>query len=145
MIPEVLGQLATAGGTALIGAMATDTWNSVRTGFAELLGRGDRDRTQEADRRLESSAAVLARTGDAERELARRMQAEQWADELQALLAERPDIAERLRELVARAQANGGPAVRQTFVQHNTAEAGGTQNILQSGTITIHNGPGNAG
>ncbi|WEB43287.1 hypothetical protein MOV08_31115 [Streptomyces yunnanensis] len=145
MIPEVLGQLAAAGGTALIGAMATDAWHSVRTGFAELLGRGDQGRTQEADRRLENAAAALARADDAERALVRRWQAEQWAGELHALLAERPDAAERLRELVALVPADGGPAARQTFVQHNTAEAGGTQNILQSGTINVHTGPGNAG
>lgn len=41
MLSEALSGLAAAGGTALVGAVATDAWHSARTGFARLLGRGE--------------------------------------------------------------------------------------------------------
>jgi len=40
MLVEALAALAGAGGTALVGAMATDAWNSTRSGVARLFGRG---------------------------------------------------------------------------------------------------------
>ncbi|POX38443.1 hypothetical protein C3486_23235 [Streptomyces sp. Ru73] len=146
MIPEAFGQLAAAGGTALIGAMATDAWQSVRGGFATLLGRGDRSRAEDVARRLEGTSTEVARAAGAGGDAVRQVLANQWTRELQALLEERPDAEQALRELVARARAEGAAAAGTTYVQHNTAESGGVQHIVQGGgSLHVHHGPGSAG
>lgn len=41
MLTETLELLAATGGTALVSAAATDAWQTTRSGFTRLLGRGN--------------------------------------------------------------------------------------------------------
>lgn len=62
VLSEALWGLAAAGGTAIVGVMATDAWRSVRLRFAGLLGRGETVRERVEPERGESGP--LARTGE---------------------------------------------------------------------------------
>jgi hypothetical protein len=47
--------LAALAGNTVVTAAVTDAWESTRKGFARLLGRGDPDKTEAAERRLEET------------------------------------------------------------------------------------------
>ena len=60
MLGEALSALASAGGTALVGAMVSDGWEGLRARFARLLGHGDATKIASAGVRLEEARVVLA-------------------------------------------------------------------------------------
>jgi hypothetical protein len=124
---EWAAALAGAGGAALVGAAATDAWQSARAGFARLLGRGDARRRELAETRLDATAAEVQRVGDAGREEVRRVLVSAWQTRLADLLAEDPDAAEELRALTEQIIA-ALPAGRQTW-----ARAVHTGAIIQTG------------
>jgi hypothetical protein len=105
MLGEALSALASAGGTALVGAMVSDGWEGLRARFARLLGHGDATEIASAGVRLEEARVVLAElAGD---ELAR-AQAEQeivWRTRLGDLLERDPQAAVELRALIAEVDA----------------------------------------
>ena len=49
--------LAALAGNTVIAAATTDAWEAARHKFARLLGHGDPNRTQAAERRLQDRAA----------------------------------------------------------------------------------------
>ncbi len=53
MLSEALWGLAAAGGTAMVGAVATDVWRSARPRFAGLFGRGEPARERVETQRVE--------------------------------------------------------------------------------------------
>lgn len=89
------------GAQSLMTAMLTDAWTSVRAAFARRWGR-DAEHGTELERRLDDArerALVLAgQEDDDDRE--GRLQAF-WAGYLAGLLAERPELAGALQELIA--------------------------------------------
>jgi len=97
--------VALAGRTVAVAA-STDAWEACKRGFAPLLGRGDPDRTEAAQRRLEGTREQLTGPpGDPGLERARAAVAERWAARLADLLEDDPDAAADLRALVAEIQA----------------------------------------
>jgi hypothetical protein len=113
MLAETLAALAAAGGTAVVGAVATDAWQATRAGVAWLLGRGDPDRTDAVEQQLERTrVSVVDGSGDVEKLRAA------WTGRLEDLLIERPEAAGQLRELIARA----GPAIQQHVVGFDNAQ-----------------------
>ncbi|MEU3775364.1 hypothetical protein AB0F11_19510 [Streptomyces sp. NPDC032472] len=137
MLTEALEMLAATGGTALVSAAATDAWQTTRSGFTKLLGRGDAQAEQTAAGRLDRVAAEVSRAaGSHELESVRSDLRVEWRGRLKDLLEEQPELAAELRELIARVQAEL-PATPQTWVQNNTAHEGGIQNITQGGDIIV--------
>jgi len=126
--------LATAGGSALVTAMVTDGWESVKAGFARLLGRGDESRSAVAAERLERSRGVLAGLSGAELERARAAQQAAWAARLADLLEERPDAAGELEALVG--QAGGGSAAGR--VQQVVTGSGQAQQAVQGQGVQVN-------
>ncbi|MBO0883329.1 MAG: hypothetical protein J2P17_23935, partial [Mycobacterium sp.] len=97
MLAEALAALASAGGTAVVSAMATDGWAAVRTRTARLFGRGDATREAAAAKRLERVRAELDKLSGAELAQARAQQEAAWATRLADLLEEQPESESELR------------------------------------------------
>jgi hypothetical protein len=142
MLAETLMALAAAGGTTLVGAMATDAWEAARDGVARLFGRAGADRRTVIEGQLAEDADTLAHVGEAEREQVRQELVPVWRRRLARLLEEHPDasVETELRDLVARVQAALPPA-QQAWVQNNTAH-GGNLFAVQGGNqeINYHGG-----
>jgi len=118
--------LASAGGTALVQAMATDTWAAVRDSVARVLGRGDERRESAVLQRLDASQAVV-RGVTPERETAvRSVEEARWSGRIETLLEEHPDQAHELRALLGLigSMLDGGAAeIRLTQNIHATGNA----------------------
>lgn len=139
----MLGELATlagAGGTALVGAMATDAWQATRSGVARLFGHGGAARQAAIEAQLDGNAALVAQAEDPDE--VRQSLVPVWRLELEALLHQYPEVEEELRTLVVQV-AKTLPASEHRWVQTNVARDQATQNIVQHGTLHIH--PGSAG
>lgn len=140
MLVEGLAALAAAGGTGLVGAMATDAWQTARSGVARLFGRAGPQRQAEIETQLDSNAALVAGAEDpGEAEQIRQSLAGMWRLELAALLRRDPGAEDDLRALVAQIH-DALPAPQQTWVQTNIARDHATQNIVQHGTMHVHPG-----
>jgi hypothetical protein len=123
MLEEFMA-LAAAGGTALVGAMATDAWEAARSGVARLLGRDDKRRVEVIEAQLEDDAALVRGAG-AGGDQVREELAPAWGRRLAAVLQDNPGAAEELRILVERVRAQVPPQ-QQAWIQHVTATQGGT-------------------
>lgn len=130
-----LAELAGAAGTALVGAMATDVWQVARSGVVRLFGRSGPARQTAIEAQLDGNAALVAEAGNPD-EL-RQSLATVWRLELEALLRQHPDVEQELRVVMAQVW-DGLPASQQTWVQHNIARDQATQNIVQHGTLHVH-------
>jgi hypothetical protein len=121
-----LGSLVLPGAQSLVAAMLGDTWKSVRSALARRWGHGQDDQTAVAEQHLEqarSQALVLAGDG-AERQA--RLEVF-WAGYLVGLLAERPDLADAVRDL--------GAGTARTSETHNSNTGTVHGNLLQAGDI----------
>ncbi len=132
-----LAALAAAGGSAVVGAMATDAWEATRSWVAELFGRGGAARQAAIEAQLDDHAALVARAGDPDG--VRESLVAVWRLRLQSLLGEHPETEEDLRGLVARVR-EALPVAQQSWVQPNIARDQATQNIVQHGTLHVHSG-----
>lgn len=137
MLGELAAALADAGGTALVGAMATDAWQATRSGVSRLFGRGGSARQSVIEAQLDDNAALVAQAEDPE--AARQSLVPVWRLQLEALLRQHPDAEEELRVLVAQVR-QALPASQQAWVQTNIARDEATQNIVQHGTLHVHPG-----
>ncbi|HEU0087214.1 MAG TPA: hypothetical protein VFQ77_06150 [Pseudonocardiaceae bacterium] len=145
MLAEALAALAGAGGTALVGAMATDAWQATRSGVARLFGRGGPARQKAIEAQLDSNATLVAQAEDPDE--VRQSLAAVWRLELAALLRQHPDAEDELRALVAQIHEEL-PAPQQTWVQTNIARDQATQYNVQHGNLHVHpggTGPGGTG
>jgi hypothetical protein len=130
-----LAELAGAGGTALVGAMATDAWQATRNGVARLFGRDGPARQTAIEAQLDGNAALVAQAEDPDE--VRQSLVPVWRLQLDALLRQYPDVEQELRGLVAQV-AEALPAAQQMWVQTNVARDQATQNIVQHGTLHVH-------
>jgi hypothetical protein len=137
----MLETLAIAAATALVGAMATDVWQTARSGFARLFGRGDQRRQEVADKRLDEAATKVAEATDQERVRQELLAA--WQVRLQDLLEEHPEAEDELRTLTEQVKTQL-PAAQQAWVQHNIARDQGTVQAVQGGNQYIYGTPGPA-
>lgn len=134
MDPELVA-LASAGGTALVGVMATDSWNAARQMVARLFSRHVQDREAAIESQLDGNQALVL--GAEEPDRARAGLAPLWELELSALLAAHPDAEAELRRLVDELQAaltTSGPA----WTQINTARDGSRLFAAQGGNVVVH-------
>jgi hypothetical protein len=105
MLAEALAALASAGGTALVSAMVTDGWESVKERFARLLGRGNPQAVKDVAARLEASHALLKGQSGPALERARTEQEIAWRTRLADLLEDHPEAEDELRAAVTAVQA----------------------------------------
>jgi hypothetical protein len=131
--------LALTGATALVAAMATDAWQTTRTGVAVLFGRGGQARQAAIEAQLDGDAALVAQDDDADG--ARRDLVPAWNRRLTVLLRQHPDAEDDLRTLVAEIQA-ALPRAQQHWVQTNIARDNGQVFASQGGNVIVHQGPG---
>ena len=131
MLAEGLIALASLAGKTVVAAAATDTWEAARRGIARLLGRGDPEQEQLAERRLEDTREQLAGAQGAGLEQARAALAAQWATRLADLLEDDPGVEADLRVLVQRIQKEL-PAGTVSATDHAVA-TGRDVNISASG------------
>ena len=145
MLAEAMMALASAGGTAVVGAAGTDAWEGFRQQVARFFARGDHQRESAELERLDQTAAALGAidTGDAERIRIRHEAS--WQTRFEALLesldeAEREAVAAQLRGILDE-QAKASYAVS---AQSGGLAAGGNIDIrADSGSIAggvIHGG-----
>jgi hypothetical protein len=105
MLAETLMALAALAGNTVVAAATTDAWEAARRGFAQLLGRGDPDRTKLAERRLDQTRQQLEGVGGEELEKAQADLEKAWQVRLADLLEENPGAEADLRALVQEIQA----------------------------------------
>jgi hypothetical protein len=133
MLGEALTALASMGGTALVTAMVTDGWESLRERLARLLGRGDAKVEAAELERLDEARAALASAGE-NAELIRRELTVAWKARLEDFLEREPGAADELRALVADAQvANAAGGVQVNAAAYDQAQ----QAVQGQGTMTV--------
>ncbi len=133
MVAALMALAALAGNTVVTAAV-TDAWGAAKKGFARLLGRGDPDKTQAAERRLEETREqLITATPD---ELARVQAAleAQWATRLADLLEDHPDVATDLRALVDEIQSQVSAADHSVVAGRDMNVHGGV-NIADRGGV----------
>ena len=148
MLTEALTGLASTGGSALVTAMVTDSWEGVRGRFARLFGRGDAKQAGAAAGRLEQSRAELTRLSGADLERARAEQEIMWRTRLADLLEQDPSAEQDLRTLVAevRAQVAGSAGrVEQHAAAFDRAQQAVQGHGVQNVTFGGQGGPGASG
>ncbi|WAL71010.1 hypothetical protein OU787_05560 [Kitasatospora sp. YST-16] len=135
MLAESLVALASAGGTALVGAMATDAWQTVRDGAARLFGRGGAAGQELVEARLDRDAGLVALASEPER--ARQGLAPAWQVELEALLTAHPELADELRVFVEQTVA-ALPRAEQHWTLNVTARDHGRAYGALGGNVVVH-------
>jgi hypothetical protein len=100
----LVGELAQAGATTIVAAMATEVWSQVRSRIVHLLSRGSPERSQAELEQLEESwRAVEAAPGDEHDFLAAELRGE-WRGSLRRMLAESPELIDEFEALVVEIQ-----------------------------------------
>lgn len=123
--------LAQFAGQTVAAAAITDLWESARSRFAKVLGRGDARKTEVAGRWLDQTRQQLTAAPGFDLEPARAAQAERWAGRFADLLDEDPSVESQLRTLVEQIAAEL-PAAAVSAGDHSVA-AGRDVNITASG------------
>jgi hypothetical protein len=105
MLGEAAAELAAAGGTALVTAMVTDAWESVKDRFARLLGHGDAKEAERVSTRLDESRTLLAVPAGTEMQRTLAEQELAWRIRLGDLLERQPEAEGELRSLIDEVRA----------------------------------------
>lgn len=140
VVVEWVAALAAAGGSALVGAAATDAWQAARDGVLGLFGRAGDRRREVAAARLDADAAEIAAAEAGERDEVRARVLPGWQTRLADLLEEYPEAREELQAWVQRLR-DQLPAQQTRWVQNNTARDHGTMYAVQHGSQHIHQAP----
>ncbi|MBQ0867094.1 MULTISPECIES: hypothetical protein [Streptomyces] len=132
---DSMAALAAAASTALVGAMATDTWQAARDGLLRVVGRGPEDEPAGLAAQLDEEAALVSAAQDAAS--ARQNLLPAWQLRLEHFLRTRPEAADDLHELTRRL-TDALPDTQQNWVQHVTARDHGQAFGVQGGNVIIH-------
>jgi hypothetical protein len=120
MLAEAMQVLASAGGTALVGAMATDAWQTARRRVASLFRHAGEQRRQAIEAQLDGNVVLVEHAPDPDQ--ARQGLLPLWQMELARLLEEHPEAELELRELIADVH-DKLPTGQKLWVQNITASA----------------------
>jgi hypothetical protein len=145
MLGEALIALASTGGTALVTAMVTDSWEGLRARFARLLGHGDARQMEEVAARLEEARATLTGFSGPDLERARAQQEIAWETRLADLLDRDPEAEGELRALVAEVDAQvarSSGRVEQHAAAFDQAQQAVQGHGVQNVTFGGQDGPG---
>lgn len=145
MLEDALVALASTGGTALVTAMVTDSWEGIKARFARMIGRGNTAQVEAVEAQLEQSRAVLEGFTGQDLERAQAEQEIVWRTRLSDLLERDPGLETELRALITETQAQTvGAAGR--IEQYATAFDQAQQAVLGQGVQNVtfgeHHGPG---
>jgi hypothetical protein len=132
-----LAQLAATGAAALVGAVATDAWETARDGFGRLLRRRSAEAEPLTERRLDALAAEVEQAPPEERDAVRRRLIPVWETRLADLIEEEPALADDLAGLSEQVHARL-PVSAQQWVQHITAHQGGLALGAQGTGSSVH-------
>ncbi|MFF3374575.1 hypothetical protein ACFYXF_16720 [Streptomyces sp. NPDC002680] len=139
MTTEALAGLAAAGGAALVGAMATDAWQTARTRFLQLLGRDHRRDCIEGQ--LEAQADVVERTTESHQEEARAALLPAWQFQLADFLQQHPEAEQELRQVIEQVRSELPEKYqRQVEAQFEVRAGRDAYTSAQDMTVTHHNG-----
>ena len=135
MTGDVLMTLAQFAGQTVAGAAVTDVWEAFLGRIARLLGRGDKRKTEAAERWLAQTRQQLeAASPGLGLEQAREAAADRWTGRFADLLDEYPGVEAELRALVDEMAAEL-PAAAVSAADHSVA-AGRDVHIEASGGST---------
>ena len=136
--------LAATAAAALVQAMVTDGWDGVRHKIARLFGRGQPDSSTE--RRLQDSWAQLTSAQPSELAQVQAQLTSQWETRLADLLADHPDAAGELEDLVQQIQVSTATASDHAFAARDVrmqADRGGvTAGVIHGPVSTGPTRPG---
>lgn len=135
MVAEWILPLAEKGGAALIGAAATDAWQSARSGVVRLFAKTGHRRQKMIETWLDEDAAALESAEPVERGRMRSELASTWQQRLADLLAEFPEMREELAAWTNRVRGEL-PAAEQNWLQ--TIVAGRDAYVVQHGNQYFH-------
>ncbi|MDQ8705353.1 hypothetical protein RCO28_23065 [Streptomyces sp. LHD-70] len=131
----MLDQLVVAGGAAVVGAMATDSWMLVRTRVAELFRRRGGEEGQLAiEGQLDSNARLVAEADDGDE--VRQTLLPMWQLQLRELLRRDPEAAEELRTLIDEVRPAGSSEPK--WVQDVVVRDNANAFVVQGGNIVNH-------
>jgi hypothetical protein len=138
VLDEALIALATEGGSALVGIMATEKWETAKGQFASLLGQGDTVRVAAAEERLVRSRDSLAGLSSRELERAAVEQAAVWRVRLVDLLEDEPETADELRNLVEQVRELGEGLFLLGPVHQHVTGVGHVQQAVQGRGVQVN-------
>lgn len=138
MLEEAVAALTMTGATSIVAAMATEAWQSTRTGVTRLFRRGAPAQQAAVSARLDGDAELVGQAVDAEG--FRQSLVPAWQLQLTALVAEYPDAAEELAALVQQVR-DALPADRACQVQQNIARDRGQVFASLGGDVIVHGSP----
>ncbi|MET9218925.1 hypothetical protein ABZX65_09165 [Streptomyces sp. NPDC003300] len=138
---ESLATLAAAASTTLVAAMATDAWQTARTGILRVLRRGSEHEPAALAAQLDSEAALVVAADDAG--AARESLQPGWRLRLEQFLRDNPEAAEAIRELTVRLEAELPGSEQQWVRYHQNVEAHDNARAfgVQNGNVIIHEAP----
>lgn len=142
MLEEAVAALTMTGATTIVAAMATEAWQSTRTGVNRLFRRGAPAQRAAVSARLDGDAELVGQAVDAEG--FRQSLVPAWQLQLNALVAEHPDAAEELVALVEQVR-DALPADRACQVQQNIARDRGQVFASLGGDVIVHGSPSSHG
>ncbi|MGW2625813.1 hypothetical protein [Micromonospora taraxaci] len=132
--------VASSGGSALAGAVATDVWSAARDGLGKLFGRGGAQRAELARQWADQTAVTIEAAGGRLATVER--EAQTWQQRLTDLLEEFPEAVEEVSEW-AELVRKELPTAQQSFVNTFVARDNSTQYNAPGGRVIIHHhGPG---
>ncbi|GKQ37866.1 hypothetical protein [Streptomyces sp. A012304] len=135
---DSMAALAAAASTALVAAMATDTWQAARDGMLRVMGRGREDEPAQLAARLDEEAALVRAADDSD--AARRSLLPAWRLRLEQFLLAHPEAVDEMDELTRRL-TTALPRAQQNWVQHVDARDHGQAFGVQGGNVIIHQEP----
>ncbi|MGN5378719.1 hypothetical protein ACQ4WX_18810 [Streptomyces lasalocidi] len=107
--------LANAGGTAVVSAMATDGWQTLRSGVVDLWRRFRPDTAAELERDLDTARSALLTTADNEVEPVRQVLQSTWQGRMLTLFLEHQAAAVEFEALLSKFAEAGSTRPNITF------------------------------
>jgi len=137
---EWLAPVLSTAGSALVGAVATDVWQTTRSGVGRLFGRGGERRQDLAERWADQTAAEIERAPAEQQDQVRAQWADTWRQRLADLVDEYPEVGEELRTWAEQVRSEL-PADRQSFVNVFVSRDESHQYNAPGGTVNVHHHP----
>ena len=131
MLGEDLLALAELAGQKVVDAATTEEWETAERGYAQVLGHGEAEQTQLAERWLKETREQLTGGAGTNIGLIRKALAMRWAVRWADLLEENPDAEAELRALVQQTQA--ALSVENLSVSERAASVNGDMSTYEAG------------
>lgn len=136
-VDPTLIALASAGGTAVVSAMATDGWNTLRSGVVTLWRQFRPDSAGELERDLDTTRSTLLAAPASDAEQVRQALQSAWQGRMLTLFLEDPAAAAAFEALLSRLEDVDSPRTSTSF----HAEARDHGRVYQAGGNQFINEP----